>query len=71
VSATISIRMLLFASPLNTPQPKAPSEPPPCNIKTFSILLLLLFYGDDKEDAYLTIITKNGLKSAWISFLNY
>jgi len=29
VPAIISSFMLLFASALNTPQPKAPSEPPP------------------------------------------
>jgi len=29
VPAIISIFMLLFASALNTPQPNAPSEPPP------------------------------------------
>jgi hypothetical protein len=29
VPAIISSLMLLFASALNTPQPKAPSEPPP------------------------------------------
>jgi hypothetical protein len=51
VPATISIGISLFASPLNTPQqPKAPREPPPSNIKTFSIPLLLLFRGDNDDE---------------------
>ena len=47
--------MLFFESPLIAPQPKAPSDPPPCNIKTFSILSLLLYDGEKEGggDMYL------------------
>ena len=38
VPAIIFIFILLFARALNTPQPKAPKEPPPWSIRTFSIV---------------------------------
>ena len=39
VPATISICTLCFTNALNTPQAKAPREPPPCMTRTFSIFL--------------------------------
>jgi hypothetical protein len=62
---------LFFASPLITPQPKAPSDPPPCNTKTFSILSLLL-YGGEKEgggDMSFVLIDDNGINKARGFFL--
>src|SRR6188472_2571832 len=38
VPAIMSIFILLLARALKTPQPKAPKEPPPCSMRTFSIL---------------------------------
>src|SRR5215218_3980182 len=66
VPAIMSIFILLFASPLTTPQPKAPSDPPPCNIKTFSILSLLLCDGEKEGDGdiYLVLISNNGINKA-------
>jgi hypothetical protein len=40
VPARIWSFILFFRRALNTPQPKAPSEPPPCIIRTFSMKLL-------------------------------
>src|SRR5918996_1534994 len=44
VSATISSFTLLSASALNTSHPKAPNEPPPCSISTFSRQLIVDIY---------------------------
>src|SRR6185437_1229464 len=44
VPATISNFRLLSASALNTPHPKAPDEPPPCIISTFSTELVVNVY---------------------------
>ena len=56
-SFMISILILLFASALKTPYPKAPKEPPPWSIKTFSMVLGILEYSTPVKCHFMPHIT--------------